>query len=329
MNLNPVFSSNMVLQAMKPVKFFGEGAGKIIIKYDGEAYEFDTEDSCWSFETKPHNYGGPYNIEVTINEECTLIENVMFGDVFLFSGQSNMAFKLGEERPVPEMRRSENLRYYFIDIPDPNECMKTADGWRISTDSVIELWSCIGYHVAEMYEKATGRAVGIICAAQGASNIQSWIKDEYHTEDVYVSDELRHGDYSNEWFMPWNPNSMLYHFCTEKIAPYTVSNIIWYQGESNTADAEVKVYTELLNRLIKTFRDAFEDEALPFTVIEIADFDSRDDAAWHGLQEAQRKIVDVCENVTVIKSADVSPHDNIHPATKEALSKRIADALIG
>jgi sialate O-acetylesterase len=111
------------------------------------------------------------------------------------------------------------------------------------------------------------------------------------------------------------------------VVPYSVGRVIWYQGESNTGSGEWKHYTKLLAELIACWRIDFEDLSLPFTVVQIADWDVRNDDAWRGIQRAQEQIVDFVDDVTVIRSADLCEHDDIHPPTKIHLANRIFESL--
>ena len=111
------------------------------------------------------------------------------------------------------------------------------------------------------------------------------------------------------------------------ITPYSFSRVIWYQGESDTSVAEGEVYTKLLARLIEAWREDLKDSELPFTVIEICDYNSRKDEGWRVIQHCQQEIVNVSDNVTVVTSKDVCDASSIHPSNKEALAKKVAESL--
>ena len=108
-----------------------------------------------------------------------------------------------------------------------------------------------------------------------------------------------------------------------------MKGIIWYQGESNTTIPESKVYTELLIRLISSWREDLKDIELPFIVVEICDFDGRNDDGWRAIQYCQQEIVNYCKNVKTVTSKDVCESENIHPANKEKLAEKISTALMG
>ena len=103
--------------------------------------------------------------------------------------------------------------------------------------------------------------------------------------------------------------------------------MIWYQGESNTTVAEGKVYTQLLAGLIKSWREDLKDLELPFVIVEICDYDPRNDDGWRAIQQCQQEVVKVVKNVKTVTSKDVCEHFEIHLSNKEKLAEKIVDVL--
>ena len=134
-------------------------------------------------------------------------------------------------------------------------------------------------------------------------------------------------DHFHELYGRWNGEGQLYHYTVEKIAPYSVKAVIWYQGESDTSIAEAEVYDQELAMMIDCWREVFRNEEMPFVVIQIADYIERTDAAWKRLQQAQWDAQFLRENVKTIICRDVCEDDNIHPASKKQLAERIAASL--
>ena len=130
-----------------------------------------------------------------------------------------------------------------------------------------------------------------------------------------------HGEY--------NVHGTMYKLKQQPLVPYSVGNTVWYQGESNTGPSEHKNYTALLSELINCWRRDFCDTSLPFCVVQIANWDARDDSAWHGIQAAQARITKFTHSVTVVASADLCETDDIHPPTKHLLAQRIFESLYG
>ena len=117
------------------------------------------------------------------------------------------------------------------------------------------------------------------------------------------------------------------NFTFKKIAPFSVSGIVWYQGESDTSVPEGSVYDIELCELIKVWRRDLRDEDLPFIVIQIADYDERNDEGWRLVQEAQLRVQNMLPHVKTVVCRDICESDNIHPPTKDGLSLRIVNAL--
>jgi sialate O-acetylesterase len=109
--------------------------------------------------------------------------------------------------------------------------------------------------------------------------------------------------------------------------PYSLSGVIWYQGESDTTVAEAKIYKDELECLIDTVRKEDKDEKLPFVIVQIADFDLRRDDGWYGVQAAQAKAAAEIPDCALAVCRDVCESNEIHPPTKSKLAERIADNL--
>lgn len=329
MKLNPLFCNNAVLQAGKPVRIFGEGEGNVTVRI-GEVEGFAaSKDGKWLVELPAFNYGGPYNIEVDLDGESVVLENIYFGDVYLLVGQSNLQFKLSESTTPREAYKSNPLmRLFTLDRIEEGEVFKTKDGWVECDKESAGGWSAVGYHLAERVCEKSGNAVGIISAYQGASIIQSWLPLEIATrKEFFVPEELRSYDYKQENYKRWNRDGVLYAFAIEKIIPYSVSHVIWYQGESNTCDAEAVIYGDMLRTLIETYRERFLDATLPFVVTQIADYDYREDLAWKIVQLRAAEVAETVPYVSLAKACDFCETDDIHPKTKATLAYYIADLV--
>ena len=146
-------------------------------------------------------------------------------------------------------------------------------------------------------------------------------------ESVEVSEGARHGDKTDRLYSQWNGDTALYKKTFLPIVPFAFNTIIWYQGESNTSIAEGKVYTELLSRMIDAWREDLLDNDLPFVIIEISDFDVRNDDGWKAIQRSQQEIQYIKSNVKTVTSKDVCESWQIHPGNKEKLAKKIVNVL--
>ncbi|MBO4262404.1 MAG: hypothetical protein J5903_01315, partial [Clostridia bacterium] len=312
MKLAEIFTDNMVLQANKPIRIFGTGAGKVEINFDGEIYSETFEGEKWVTELPSRDYGGKYTLGIKLNDKKITLKNVTFGDVFLFAGQSNVQFTIAEENPREKSFTRKDVRYYVQDRLEKHDGLHSADGWRISGDGTTDKWSALGYHFAVGYNEKKKVSTGVVGCFQGASVIRSWLPKELLDDEVYLPPDKMHGDYTAEVWSAWNGDSKLFGHTFLPVAPFAFKGVLWYQGESDTTVWEGKIYKKFLSRLVKGWRNALRDEELPFLIVGICDLDYRDDEGWHSIQRAQKEFAEESENVGFISSSDVCAHFDIH-----------------
>lgn len=327
MRLAPIFSHHTVLQANKPIRIYGSGSGSATVRFDGEEKSTCAEDDLWCVTLSPHSYGGPYELSVTLNGETSVYTDLYVGEVLLLAGQSNMGFKL-HKTTFPAERYEENpmLRYFAAERFGTEDRTSPADGWIPCTKESAPFFSALGYHLGMLLSREKGIAVGLVACYLGSSRIESWIPEEIaRREEFYLPPE-------EKFDSPYvrgehNQPGKLYSIRQQSVVPYSVGRVIWYQGESNTGSGEGRIYTRLLSELIGRWREDFLDASLPFTVIQIADWDARQDDGWRGIQRAQERIAELVDEVTVIRSADLCETNDIHPPTKIHLAERIFESI--
>lgn len=331
MKLNPIFNSNMVFAANKPIRIYGDGNGLAEIEFAGVTKKVYSETDKWIAEFPAMQYGGPYELKVNFEETTVVLDNIYVGDVYLFAGQSNMQFKLQDSTAPAEMYETNPmLRMFSTDRIEKSDRFTPADGWVISKKEEVGNWTALGYLTANEVCKTKGNAVGVITAYQGGSIIESWLPVgtcEKFGFDLPI--EAKHFDHTYEDFAAWNgAEGLLFDYVLTQVFPFSVSGVVWYQGESDTSIAEAEIYDKELAAFIYTLRDCFEDDSLPFVVVQIADFDNRNDESWKLVQQKQIDVQQFVENVTTVTSADVCESDNIHPPTKHKLANKIAKQLL-
>lgn len=179
------------------------------------------------------------------------------------------------------------------------------------------------------------RKIGLIGCFQGASVIQSWLPENFlNGTEFYVSPEQRCSDSLNPRFVIWNKDGVLYENMLKKIIPFSLNSIVWYQGESNFDGQESKaaIYGGILKLLIEKWRNDFIDKDLPFVIIQLHDYIPRiqmKDSGWRDIQSAQEAVCKSVKNTLLVKSADVSEKNQIHPLSKMQLALRIARVVKG
>ncbi len=329
MKLNAIFTSHMVFAADKPIRIYGEGSGLAEISFAEQTVKVSTDADNWIAELDPMPCGGPYTLTVKFPDQTVTLDDIFVGRVYLCAGQSNMQFKLSSSTTPEEMIEDiDALRFFSTARMEEGEPFTPEDGWVTAKKDEVKNWSALGYLVGREIAKEQGVAVGVIGCYQGASMIESWVpQGTYQQAGIAVPDEEKHPDYRNPVYGRWNKDGILYDFALSQVIPFSVSAVVWYQGESNTSEKGAAVYADMLSLMTEVWRKDFADEALPFVAVQIADYDNRNDDHWKAVQQAQLDAERKTEGLTVVRSADISETDDIHPPTKHLLAGRIAAAL--
>lgn len=328
--LNQLFMSHMVLQADRPIRVFGTGEGTVHVRFLGDEAHTEARGS-WMVELPAHPAGGPYEMELDLDGEKAILSDVLLGDVYLLAGQSNMEFKLNEsnstESPVYEDRP--HIRFFCCERMESGDHFSPSDGWMPCTQENAWYFSSIGYFTGNMLYEKQGRPLGFVSCYQGASLIQSFISrrtldalEAALPAEHRVDNRPLRGDYV------WNHACALYDFALTRLFPMPMKAVLWYQGESNANETDAHIYDRLLRALIDDWRRDFLQPDLPFIVVQLADYDPRNDDFWRTVQAKQLE-AGLWDNVTCVICRDVCATDHIHPPAKAALSRRIADALMG
>lgn len=330
MKLNNIFNSHAVFAKGLPVRIYGEGKGTAEITFAGQKKTVVSEDEKWMTEFPAMEYGGPYTLEAAFEDKKVTLTDIYIGEVYLFAGQSNMQFKVKQSNTPEEAYIADNrIRFYSTDKIDSLDKYSAKDGWVICDKNNAGEFSAIAYHTAVEIAKTKNVAVGVISCYQGASIIESWVPaGTFEKIGINIPVEEKHIDHTYKQYESWNYDAALYNFGISQVKPYTLLGIVWYQGESDTSEAEARVYLDELCALIDVWRKDFLNEKLPFVIVQIADFLPRNDLGWTLVQKAQEEIQDVLPYVKTVISADVCENDDIHPKSKDMLAKRIAEVLI-
>lgn len=192
MRLASIFCDHMVLQKGLPIRVFGNGAGCVTVSFLGHTVteSFDTDEWCVSLPS--FDYGGPYEMEVVLNGEATLIRDIYVGEVWIASGQSNMEMPLFRtEYGFTEAKHSYNEKIRLFDVPRRVERDVQKYGWPfVKTDGADTPWSvcfeesvlkfsAMGYYVAKELQEKLGVAVGIIGCNWGSRRLETFISRDF------------------------------------------------------------------------------------------------------------------------------------------------------
>ena len=323
LTVSDMFSDNMVLQRGEKIPVWGTG-------YDAEAVEVSIKDgdeiiaqtevypvnSRWKAELPALEAGGPYELTITNGEDTKTFENVSMGDVWLVSGQSNMVKTMNDGLYIKDTQTDINnadypdIRFYKVgELSSAVKADSAGSSWEVCNPATAAKFSCVGFYFGRgIYESLEeGVPVGLIQSAVAGTKIERWISEE-GMENYNVTN-------------PVNLSSTLYNGMIAPLQNYNIKGVLWYQGESNYDNAEY--YENNLAALIKSWRDEWNKPDMPFIYVQLPPYGQYNFAPiWN----AQLNVLKKIENTAMVPAVDLGELSNIHPAQKDKVGKRAADA---
>lgn len=264
------------------------------------------------------------------NKSLTL-GNILIGEVWLASGQSNMQMPLkgfpgccvedGFEEIIFSDREQNNVRFFTVPLKHSYNLEENVDAmWTVPSADVATEYSAVAWHFAKNLSHALNVPVGIVVAAYGGTKVESWMSKsllEAHGISTKKED-IENVEYEYEKILlPYN--AMFW-----PIRNYTYKGIIWYQGESNVGRPD---FEPLMKDMVKLWRSEIALGDIPFYMVEIAPFyyGENNDAAR--LREMQFRLSNEIPNSGLVSTCDLAlPQErhNIHPRQKKPVGQRLA-----
>lgn len=341
--LPDAITDNMVLQQNDVTGLWGNAkpGGKITIttSWDGKNYCESVEDSGkWSIKIKTPSAGGPYTIKFDDGETRTL-RNIMIGEVWLCSGQSNMEMPLAGWGKVNDYQKEiKEANYPMIRILKVKKSISTKPqtdfvsnsmGWQQCTPTTIaEDFSAAAYFFAKnLQQKFPGVAIGLVDATWGGTVIESWCSAEAISRVAEFADTLKSYQSMPEDTPLKSPNkpALLFNAMIHPFLPVAFRGVIWYQGESNNRRAYQ--YRRLFPLMIEDWRHQFARSEMPFIYVQLANYMATlpqpQDANWAELREAQSMALSL-PNTGMAVTIDIGDTKDIHPKNKQEVGRRLA-----
>ena len=332
-NLPSIFGDNMVLQQQTSAAIWGKASANanVSIKTSWNNKTFTTradKEGHWKLKVTTPAAGGPYTVTISDGKPVTL-RNVMIGEVWVCSGQSNMEMPMKGyfNQPISGSNEyiatSSNDRIRLITIPRLTSLTPLTDfegRWVLCEPETVSQFSATAYFFGLMLNRALNVPVGLICTAWGGTRIEPWISEAGLKSFEWVKLPDKSMDQTN--LSPQTP-TILFNAMINPLAGYGIRGAIWYQGESNRN--EPAEYLKLMPGLAEDWRSVWDIGVFPFYYVQIAPFDYGSaglNSAY--LREAQLKAVKDGTNMGMACIMDTGEKDNIHPADKKAAGDRLA-----
>ncbi len=330
--LPAIFGNNMVLQQKTQAPLWGtaqkNGTVRIITSWNSKLYTAKAgSDGSWKVSIATPSAGGPY--EISISDGKTLkLNNVLIGEVWICSGQSNMEMPVKGyfNQPVTgsneAIATSSNpaLRLFTVQKATNLSPMNDFTGsWETCEPENVSNFSATAYYFGLFLQRVLNVPVGLINTSWGGTRIEPWMSEAGIKKFDFVTlpDKNQQGDLS-----PQTP-TVLFNAMINPMAGYGIRGAIWYQGESNRNEADK--YRLLLPGLVENWRSVWGIGDFPFYYMQIAPFDYGTGGLSSAfLREAQLKASTAIPNIGMACIMDLGEKDIIHPADKKTGSERLA-----
>ena len=333
--LGPLFSDDMILQRNSQVPIWGSAKGneKVSITSSWNNNEVITKadnNGNWMADISTPDAGGPYEIKISSKKNILNLTNVLIGEVWVASGQSNMHMALygGGREPVLgsidmiAKARNSNIRLFTVEQRSSKNPIKNLKGeWLVSNPINASKFSAVGYSFADYLNKVLDIPIGIIHSSWGGSPAEAWTDNKTLVEN-FKKDHIKNNH--RDKAIHHNPSG-LFNAMINPLIPFKIRGAIWYQGESNVGRANN--YTKLMNKMIEGWRSNWGQGSFPFYFVQIAPNgfkENMNNSHQAYLREAQLKTMLTMKNTGMVVTLDIGSKLTNHPPEKILVGKRLA-----
>jgi sialate O-acetylesterase len=331
--LPSIISDHAVFQQSATIKLWGWGPATLEISIVSSWAPTDTvkalvaKDCTWKTTLETPEAGGTHSIEFSCGNNKQIISDIVLGEVWLCSGQSNIEMPISKipDFNVSKYRFDNTIRIFQVEQSHDIYLHSDSKGkWIVCDSNSVKQFSAVAFFFGSNLREKLQTPAGLIVSSWGATSIQPWIPRTAFANEEELSRESHFGT-------AWAPQetSILYNTMIHPLAPYKIAGVIWYQGESNALKMEEALnYGKLLKNMIQCWRAAFEND-FPFYFVQIAPFDGyypKDAAAY--LREQQELTLSVPKTGMVAIGDLVDNVKDIHPLLKTGVGYRLANLAL-
>lgn len=357
LKLSELYADNMVLQRDMPLDIHGTAnAGEqVTVSIAGQKVTAVANNRGeWSVTLQPLRVGTDYTLTIQAGNQKREFHRVAAGEVWLCSGQSNMAFMLNEASTAKEdipLANDPGFRLFDMkgrwktyDGAWPASCLDSLNHlqyfgnttWEDVSPESAAKFSAIAYYYGKMLRDSLQVPVGLICNAVGGSPTESWIaRNTLETEFPAILNDWLHNDFIQDWVKgraaknlgfdstklsrhPYEP-CYLYESGVLPLQQYPIKGVIWYQGESNTHNMEA--HERLFQLFVDSWRSNWKNPHLPFYFVQLS---SLDRSSWTWFRDSQLRLMKSIPHTGMVVSSDHGDSLNVHPAHKQPIGERLA-----
>lgn len=333
--LPKIFASGMVMQQQTDASLWGEAKAdatvKIATSWNKKTVSVKAgNDGKWTAKIQTPAAGGPYSI--TFNDgEKTVIDNILVGELWICSGQSNMEMPMKGfknqpvENAVEDILHSGDSKMRLFTVKRTSLFQPATDvvgEWKEASPETVRNFSATAYYFGRELRRMLNVPVGLIVTSWGGSSCEAWMNRDWLK--AFPQIEL---PASQETIKSKNRTAtVLYNGMLHPLAGISMRGVIWYQGEENVSRSGY--YADLFSRMIKGWREEWKEGDFPFYFCQIAPYDyniigwGQYNSAF--LREQQAKAEKMNKNVGMACLMDAGLEYGIHPRKKQLAGMRLA-----
>lgn len=333
--LPSILGSGMVLQQKAEVRLWGYATPNkrvsIITSWNNQLKEvYSDKDGNWLVTVTTPEAGGPYTIYLSDGEKL-ILDDILIGEVWLCSGQSNMEMPMKGFRGQPvaesqqtiiEANSNRPIRLFTVQRAHNKDPQKDVTGkWEKNTPQSVASFSAVAYFYGDQLQKVLGVPVGLIHASWSGSIIESWLSKDNLKQFPDIDLRLLEGE---NYKYPNGTPSVLYNAMIKPLENCTLKGLIWYQGESNSARPDQ--YQKLFATWVRQNRELFRFPEMPVYYTEIAPVSTPINKPLQRaiFREAQLESMYEIPNVGMVFTTDLGDETLVHAAAKKEIGQRLA-----
>lgn len=357
LSMSSLYADYMVLQRDVPLDIHGTAntGEKITVEIDGQKASTTADNQGkWSIVLSPMQAAEDLTLTITAGKQRKVFSHVAVGEVWLCSGQSNMAFMLCQAESGkqdiaaaddPQLRLFDMKgRWETYDVAWPASCLDSLNHlqyfhettWQPSTSTSASRFSAVGYYYGRMLRQKLGVPVGLICNAVGGAPTEAWVdRNSLETSFPNILSNWLQNDFIQDWVRgraaknltndqtklgrhPYEP-CYLYESGILPLQRYPIKGVIWYQGESNAHNKDA--HAKLFSLLVNGWRQNWNNPDMPFYFVQLS---SLNRPSWPWFRDSQLRLMKEISNTGMAVSSDCGDSLDVHPRCKQPIGERLA-----
>ncbi|MBT3241966.1 MAG: sialate O-acetylesterase [Bacteroidetes bacterium] len=357
LELPEIFADHMVLQREMVIPVWGTAnyQDEITVTFADKTLKTTCDEhGNWKVSFPPMAAGGPHTLQVTTKGNRKAFVDILVGEVWLCSGQSNMAFEMNRsERADEEIKKADypEIRFYKMEavawakkvkfseeiLDKVNRLKFYNSSWLVCSPETVSDFSAIAYHFGRSLHDNLGVPIGLIENSKGGSPAEAWVGRkalEFHPQLLDLLEKWESNEMIPEWCkergsynlsLSKNPNqrhpfqaAYLYEAGINPLKKFPIKGAVWYQGESNAE--KVELHEEIFTTLIKSWREAWGYD-FSFYYVQLS---SLNRPSWPMFRDSQRRLLNKLDNTGMAVCSDLGNANDVHPKKKKEVGERLS-----